>query len=178
LEDAVAHIERLGGKPLSGLIEIPKVGRQRVMLDPQGGMFAIMTPGPRQGNMPEAEPQMGDVAWRELYTSDAPAALQFYTEVFGWEATEPFDMGPTGKYYMFKWQFPLGGMMTKTPQMSNVPTHWGLYFRVPDVEAGTAAVKASGGTVLNGPMNVPTGERIVQCMDPQGVTFSLHQSRP
>jgi len=118
------------------------------------------------------------VAWRELYTTDAPAALKFYTELFGWSAVDPFDMGPMGKYYMFARKFPLGGMMTKTQDMADVPTHWGLYFRVPDVAAGAGRVKANGGRVLNDPMEVPGGDRIVQCMDPQGAAFSLHQRKP
>mgnify|MGYP003352593281 CR=1 FL=1 len=36
------------------------------------------------------------------------------------------------------------------------------------------AVKKGGGAVLNGPMDVPGGVRIANCMDPQGAAFSLH----
>jgi predicted enzyme related to lactoylglutathione lyase len=32
-----------------------------------------------------------------------------------------------------------------------------------------------GARVLNGPMQVPGGARIVQLMDPQGAAFSLHE---
>jgi uncharacterized protein len=176
LENAVAHIERLGGKPLSEAIDVPTAGRLRVMLDPHGGMFAIIQPAPAE-NPPETEAEIGEVAWRELYTDDAPAAMKFYSDVFGWRETEAYDMGPMGKYYMFGRQFPLGGMMTKTPDMNSMPTHWGLYFRVADVDAGAERVKANGGKVLNGPMEVPGGDRIVNCMDPQGAAFSLHQRK-
>ncbi len=34
-------------------------------------------------------------------------------------------------------------------------------------------LKQSGGTVINGPMEVPGGEWIVQGLDPQGAMFSL-----
>ena len=40
---------------------------------------------------------------------------------------------------------------------------------------GADAVKANGGQVLHGPVEVPGGDWIVQCMDPQGAVFSLHQ---
>ncbi len=176
IEDAVTRIERLGGKTLSEVINVPTVGRLRVMLDPQGGMFAIYEPS----SMPttsEADAEVGDISWRELYTSDAQAAMTFYTELFGWRPTEAFDMGPMGKYYMFGRQFPLGGMMTKTPEMAHLPTFWGLYFRVSDVDAGAERVKVNGGKVLNGPMEVPGGDRILQCMDPQGAAFSLYQRK-
>ena len=87
------------------------------------------------------------------------------------------DMGPMGKYYMFGRAFPLGGMMNKPPEMAQAPPHWGLYFRVDDVAAGAERVKANGGQVLNGPMEVPGGDLIVNCMDAQGAAFSLHQKK-
>jgi predicted enzyme related to lactoylglutathione lyase len=79
-----------------------------------------------------------------------------------------------GKYHMFKRSFPLGGMMNKPQEMAQVPPNWGLYFRVDDINAATDRVKANGGQILNGPMEVPGGDMIVNCMDPQGAAFSLH----
>jgi len=82
-----------------------------------------------------------------------------------------------GKYHMFGRSFPLGGMMTKTAEMeqSGAPTAWGVYFRVKDVDAAAEQVKANGGMVVNGPMDVPGGDRVVQCVDPQGAMFALHR---
>jgi predicted enzyme related to lactoylglutathione lyase len=176
LEDAVSKIERLGGKSLSPVIDVPEVGRMRTMLDPQGAMFSVYEPT-APPERPEAAAEIGDVAWHELYTTDAPAAMKFYSEMFGWRPTESFDMGPMGTYQMFGRTFPLGGMMTKPPSMAQVPTHWGLYFRVPDIQAGAERVKANGGQILNGPMEVPGGDWIVQCADPQGAAFSLYQRK-
>lgn len=176
LEDAVAHIERLGGRALAPTEEVPNVGRMRPMLDPQGAMFSVFQPvsAPTQ---PEAEAKVGEASWHELYTTDAAAAMRFYADVFGWRATESFDMGPMGTYHMFGRSFSLGGMMTKTPEMAQVPTHWGLYFRVPDVHAGAERVKAGGGQVTNPPIEVPGGDWIVQCLDPQGAAFALHKKK-
>src|SRR5688572_28871670 len=41
LEDAMAHVERLGGSAMSPVIDIPSVGRMRMMLDPQGAAFYL-----------------------------------------------------------------------------------------------------------------------------------------
>jgi predicted enzyme related to lactoylglutathione lyase len=71
----------------------------------------------------------------------------------------------------------LGGMMNKTPDMAQVPTSWGLYFRVADINAGVDRVKANGGQVLQDPMEVPGGDMVVNCMDPQGAAFSLHEKK-
>jgi len=176
LEEGVARVERLKGSALSPIIEVPTVGRMRTMRDPQGAAFSIYQPNtpPRE---PEHQPGMGEVSWHELYTSDAEAALAFYTELFGWRATESMDMGDMGKYHMFGRGVPLGGMMKLTPQMEGVPPHWGFYFHVADVHAGAERVKANGGSVLNGPMEVPGGDWIVNAMDPQGAGFSLHHTK-
>lgn len=176
LEDAVSRIEQLGGSALSPLIEVPNIGRMRAMKDPQGAVFSIYEPvsPPEQ---PEKEPEVGDVSWHELHTTDAEAAVTFYTTLFGWRVTDSMDMGAMGKYHVFARTIPLGGMMNRMPSMAQVPPHWGLYFRTPDVNAGAERVKANGGQVLNGPMEVPGGDLIVNCMDPQGATFSLHQKK-
>lgn len=173
-DHAVSQIEAHGGSGLSQALDIPNVGRLRTMKDPQGAVFAIIQPSMPESR-PEAEPVDGDVSWHELYTTDGTAAMQFYQTLFGWQETSVFDMGPMGKYYMFGRTFRLGGMMTKTPDMAQVPTHWGLYFRVSDINAGAERVKANGGQVTNGPMEVPGGDWIVNCLDPQGAAFSLHQ---
>jgi uncharacterized protein len=175
-DEAVAQIERHGGSGLSPGMEIPSVGRLRTMKDPQGALFAIIEPATPE-SQPEVPPVDGDVAWHELYTTDAPAAMKFYGDVFGWKQSDVSDMGPLGKYYMFGRAFPFGGMMTKTPDMAQFPTSWGLYFRVPEINAGAERVKTNGGQVTNGPMEVPGGDWIVNCIDPQGAAFSLHQQK-
>jgi predicted enzyme related to lactoylglutathione lyase len=177
LEDAIAKIERLGGSGLSPLIEVPNVGRMRVMKDPQGAMFAVFEPAATSPNTPETPPEVGAVSWHELHTTDAIAAVKFYGDLFGWQETQAMDMGPMGKYHIFGRKFDLGGIMNKTPEMAQVPPHWGFYFRVPDIQQGAERVKANGGKILNGPMEVPGGDQIVNCMDSQGAAFSLHQKK-
>ena len=41
------------------------------------------------------------MCWNELLTTDAGAALPFYTAVFGW-GHGTMDMGPAGTYHLFK----------------------------------------------------------------------------
>jgi hypothetical protein len=62
-------------------------------------------------------------------------------------------------------------MMTK-PAAVPMP-FWGYYFNVPSIDAGTAKIKAGGGKILNGPMEVPGGQWVVQAMDPWGAAFNL-----
>lgn len=176
LEVGAADVARLGGSPVSEVMEVPGIGRMQAMRDPQGAAFSIYQPA--DAPPPEAVPEVGEVSWIELMTTDAPAAEKFYQQLFGWQPTEAMDMGPIGKYHMFGRHLgSMGGMMNKTPEMAQVPSNWGLYFRVTGLDAAVERVKAGGGRVLNGPMEVPGGDRIVNCMDPQGAAFSLHEKK-
>ena len=177
LDEAVAQVERLGGAVVSPVIDVPNVGRMRAMRDPQGAVFSLYEPA--SAPRPEAPPEVGDVSWHELMTTDAEAAKTFYHSLFGWNETSVMDMGGMGKYHMFGRELgPMGGMMNKPPEMAAVPPNWLYYFRVPDVNAAIERVNANGGKILNGPMEVPGGDWIVQAMDPQGAAFALHHKKP
>jgi predicted enzyme related to lactoylglutathione lyase len=178
LEEAAAHIARLGGRAHTEVIEVPSVGRMQMMMDPQGAAFYIYEPADDQ-QRPEAAPEVGQASWHELMTTDMPAAMTFYQQVFGWQPSQAMDMGPMGTYQMFKRPHgDIGGMMNKPPEMANVPPNWQIYFRVPDVHAAAERIKASGGQILNGPMEVPDGDWIVNATDPQGAAFGLHSKKP
>jgi hypothetical protein len=177
LEDAAARIKRLGGSECSAVIEVPTVGRMQMMKDPQGAAFYIYEPASAE-QPPEAAPEVGEASWHELMTTDAPAAMTFYSEIFGWQPSETLDMGPMGKYHMFNRPHGMiGGMMNKLPEMANVPPNWQIYFRVPDINAAVERIKQNGGQILNGPMEVPGGDMVVNAMDPQGGAFSLHAKK-
>jgi hypothetical protein len=177
LEEAVAQITRLGGSELSDVINVPTVGRLQMLKDPQGAAFYIIQPEPRD-NPPDRDPEVGEASWIELLTTDAPAAMEFYQQIFGWQPTEAMDMGEMGKYQMFNRPVGMiGGMMNKPPAMANVPPYWAIYFLVPDINAAVDRIKANGGQILNGPMEVPGGDWIVNAMDPQGAMFSLHAKK-
>jgi predicted enzyme related to lactoylglutathione lyase len=177
LEDAAAKIERLGGHAHTEVIDVPKVGRLRMMMDPQGAAFYIFQPtGPEQ--RAEHAADIGEASWLELMTTDMTAAMRFYEDVFGWQPTESMDMGEMGQYQMFSRPHGMiGGMMNRTPAMAKVPPNWQIYFRVPDVKAAAERIKANGGKILNGPMEVPGGDWVVNAMDPQGAAFGLHSKQ-
>ena len=174
LEEAAAHIKRLGGSECSPVIEGPTVGRMQMMTDPQGAAFYIYEPAsaPQQ---PEAAAEVGETSWHELMTTDAPAAMTFYAEIFGWQPSDAIDMGPMGKYQEFNRPHGMiGGMMNKPPEMAQVTPNWQIYFRVPDILSAVERINANGGRILNGPMEVPGGDWIVNALDPQGAAFALH----
>ena len=176
-DEGIAHVKRLGGSELSPVIDVPAVGRMQMVKDPQGAAFYIIQLQ-NPGNSTDEEPRVGDASWIELMTTDDAAAMKFYQDLFGWEPSEAMDMGPDGKYQMFnRGSRMIGGMMRKPAHLAQVPPFWNIYFRVPDIDAAAARITANGGRVLNGPMEVPGGDKILNASDPQGAAFSLHAKK-
>ena len=54
---------------------------------------------------------------------------------------------------------------------------WLYYFNVRDINVAVERVKASGGQVLDGPVEVMGGSWIARCTDPQGAMFALEGKR-
>jgi uncharacterized protein len=167
----------LGGKVLRAPESIPNVGRFSVLRDPQGAVFGAFTPEQAPGEM--SKPGLLDFSWHELMTTNWQAALAFYQRLFGWEKTEAMDMGPDmGTYQMYGWKgITLGGMMNKPASMA-APPHWLPYALVPDSKRAAALAEKLGGRILNGPMEVPGGDWVAQCVDPQGAVFAVHSRKP
>ena len=65
----------------------------------------------------------------------------------------------------------IGAIMQVMPQ-TPAPI-WNHYFWVASIAAAKTAIEANGGQVINGPVQVPDGNWIVQGIDPQGAFFSL-----
>ena len=173
VDETVKQAVDLGARVVMPPTDIPTVGRSSVLTDPHGATFAPFTPeGPAPGH--EGEAQLREFSWHELSTHDYPAAFRFYERLFGWEKSTAMDMGEAGMYQMFSRNgVLLGGMFNSSPQMP-APPGWLHYVLVDDVNRAVDAVTSGGGQVLNGPMEVPGGDWIAQCMDPQGAMFAVH----
>ena len=173
LDATLERAKELGASVLWGPLEVPEVGRMAGIMDPQGAVFAAYTPAVEPPEGSDAPPAPGRFSWHELATSDWEAAWTFYSELFGWRKTDAMDMGEGNMYQMYgRGGPPLGGMFNRPPEMP--VSAWMLYAMVPSVEAAIEAAKARGGQVLNGPMEVPGGDLIAQCVDPQGAAFAVH----
>ena len=172
LPGTCARIKELGGNVLKDPEDIPDTGSFAIVADPQGAVFALYTPTDEQAQQ-DVTPRPGRFSWHELATEDPEGAWDFYSKAFGWEKTDAMDMGEMGIYQMYgNGDHPLGGMFKRPAEMP--VSAWTYYAMVPDINAAVEQVTANGGQVLNGPMEVPGGDQVAQCMDPQGCAFALH----
>lgn len=172
VDATAARVTEAGGAVHHGPDDIPGVGRFAVVADPHGAVFTLFR-STVEGPPPVPCGTLGHAGWRELYAKDGAAAFGFYADLFGWTKTEAFDMGPMGVYQLFATDdgTASGGMMTK-PETVPAP-FWLYYFAVDNIDSAMERVQSGGGQILNGPMEVPGGQWIIQCLDPQGVMFAL-----
>lgn len=168
----LAGLVEAGGKVHRPAADIPGVGRFAVVGDPQGAVFCLFSGLSAAPPAVPAPGTPGTVGWHELCAVDQAAALTFYSAQFGWRAGEAFDMGPAGRYQLFRTGGgDVGGIMTRpSPDM---PPFWLFYFNVPALDATLARVTDGGGQVPGAPMAVPGGAWVAQCLDPQGAAFAL-----
>jgi predicted enzyme related to lactoylglutathione lyase len=169
---ALPKLMEAGGKVFKAPSDIPGIGRFAVVADPYGGTFMLFRDS--GGDLPAAPAAgtPGTIGWHELHCDDGAKALEFYRGFFGWTATRDFDMGPMGVYRMFKTGHgEEGGIMTRMPQTP--ASFWLYYVNVDALDPAVERIKAKGGQIANGPIEVPGGQWIVQALDPQGALFAL-----
>jgi predicted enzyme related to lactoylglutathione lyase len=174
VDAAAARARQLGGRVYKEPTDLPSVGRFAVIADPQGAALAVFAPA---SDMPLHDvSEEGEFCWNELVTSDSSAAFKFYSALFGWRILEEMDMGPMGTYRIFGiGDRRLGGIMTAPKEQAASPA-WLFYAETGDLDAALRRATTKGAKVLNGPMEIPGGARIVAFQDPQGAAFALHQS--
>ena len=130
--------------------------------------------------MAENSRKQGVFSWNELMTRDVAGAKAFYGGLLGWtleDAPMP-EMGMT--YTLAKvGDIPVGGIMPMPPEVGpDMPSVWGSYVNVDDVDAAAKKAVELGGTVYKEPTDIPGVGRFCVIGDPQGAALSLIKFLP
>lgn len=177
VDATAAAAEKMGGATPMPAFDIPGVGRLAMIADPQGAPFYVMDPTPPARD-PNARSDVwdrekpGHCRWNELATTDAPAAKDFYTRLLGWTSDRSMPMGERGDYLFIECEgHPIGAI---NPWMAeNQPPMWLLYLGVDSIARAIEAAKANGGSVVNGPHEVPGGDHVFVATDPAGAMIAF-----
>ncbi|WP_339909039.1 VOC family protein [Symmachiella dynata] len=174
VDDITASTRRAqacGGTVLMEPFQIMDAGHMAIISDPSGAVVSFWQGLDHFGAEMINDP--GCWSWNELLTDNVGASLEFYGGLFGW-AVEKEESDATS-YWTFQLNDrPLAGMLQKTPEMGDIPSCWGVYFSVADIQATTARVVQLGGTICQPPFEVSVGH-ISIVSDPQGAVFDLIQ---
>jgi len=165
----IARVNALGGRA-EPAFDVLENGRMGMCTDPQGAAFGIWQAKQQIGIDCDSHAH-GAPGWFEVQTTDAPAAVRFYTQLFGWAPeTHPMPHGTT--YTVFKLgDRPVAGAMPIVPQMGDVPPSWATNFSVKDAAATERLAAELGGKVCMPTMAIPNVGRFAFLQSPQGVPF-------
>lgn len=169
---ALPKLLQAGGRVYKAPADIPDIGRFAVAADPYGGTLMLFRDFGGKPPAPLAKGTPGTIGWHELACDDGLKAFEFYRGFFGWSSIGDFDMGSMGVYRMFDTGHgEQGGIMTRP---SGLPTSlWLYYVNVAALDPAIERIKAKGGRVAHGPIEVPGGQWVVQALDPEGAVFAL-----
>jgi predicted enzyme related to lactoylglutathione lyase len=171
VDAAAQKCRELGGSVCVPPTDIPATGRFAVCGDPTGAYFTVYR---GQDESPGFDPDLpvpGRVCWNELWTKDAPAALRFYREMFGWRS-EDMPMQPMGTYHVQKLRDKDAAGIMVNPE-PGAPPCWAQYFLVEDLDASTRKAEQLGGSKCVGPIDVPNIGTFNLVTDPTGAMFAL-----
>jgi len=161
-DDTAAKAKSLGGTVVKDPFDVYDMGRMAVIIDPQGGHFAVWQAMSNIGV--QTRDEENTLCWNELQARDLDAARTFYRALFGWgmkESPEYTELS-TGDQA-------IGGIMTSQAP-PEVPSYWLPYFAVADCDATAQKAQAGGGMVIVPPMDIPKVGRFAVIADPQGAT--------
>jgi predicted enzyme related to lactoylglutathione lyase len=160
-----------GAKMLFEPHNLPNRGREAVLADPQGAIFAVLASS--SGDPPDVLAAPGEWIWSSLTTSDPDTDAAFYQKLFNYEV---FDLPADGRsqhLMLASDNYARASANTLPVSMPNIHPHWLNYVRVEDAVKMTAKLVALGGRVLVEPRVDRHGGKVAVVADPMGAPFGL-----
>ena len=123
-------------------------------------------------------PAPGSICWRELATKDLPAAMEFYSKLFGWNLQQT-KVTPMDYKEIILDDIACGGMMAIDENWpSDVPSHWSTYIAVANADETVEKIVANGGSIRVPAFDAPGVGRMSMVADPAGAGFAIIQFAP
>ena len=166
-KNAVAH----GAKVLADIKSYPLRGRQCVLSDPEGAVFALLASG--SGDPPDYLPATGDWIWSSLHAKDAGAEAAFYQNLLGYDVFElPSDDG-LQHLILSTDNYARASANDLEQGSARRHSHWLNFVRVQNAAESAAKAVAMGGRVLVEPRVDRHGGMLAVVADPAGAPVGL-----
>jgi uncharacterized protein len=121
----------------------------------------------------------GTFSWVDLSTSDLDAAIDLYTDLFGWEVAKE-DIPGGGVYAMFRLNgkdVAAASTLQEEQAAQGIPPHWNVYVTVEEAEQAAKQAEAAGGTIVAPPFDVMEFGRMAVIADPTGAIFNVWEPK-
>jgi uncharacterized protein len=164
---AVSH----GAKVLSDIKSYPMRGRQCVLSDPEGAVFALLSSS--SGDTPDYLPATGDWIWSSLHAKDAGAEAAFYQNLLGYDVFDlPSDDG-LEHLILSTDDYARASANDLEQGSARRHSHWLNFVRVENAAQSAAKAVAMGGRVLVEPRVDRHGGMLAVVADPAGAPVGL-----
>ncbi|MGD1867748.1 MAG: VOC family protein [Phormidesmis sp.] len=175
VNETCEQVKKIGGEVYVPAFDIPTVGRTAVITDPLGTAFHIFTPENTEDNLNMVGNGAGEVCWMELMVDDPTPLLPFYSDLFGWQFSEPMSMNG-GEYTSFNINGEsVGGFLKRPPHVPAMPPVWMNYFAVASVDAKAEKATALGGKIVMPKTEIPETGYFALIEDPTGAVSYLFE---
>src|SRR5580658_8967472 len=164
---ALAH----GAKLVSDSKSYPARGRQAVLSDPDGAVFAILASS--SGDSPDFLAEPGEWIWSSLLSHDPGAAAAFYQQVFSFDVFDLASDDGLEHVILSSDDFARASVNSLPADSKRRHSHWLNFIRVTDTVGMAAKVVASGGRVLVDPHVDRHGGQVAVVADPAGAPIGL-----
>jgi uncharacterized protein len=176
VDSTVDKAKELNATVLAGPFDVMTEGRMAVLQDPTGAQICVWEPKDHKGAQYTSGP--GSVVWNELATPDAPAAGEFYGNLFGY-GVNPMPFGDTTYTILNNGETQTAGIMPMEGEMwAGIPPHWMPYFGVDNAQATVDKATATGADVKVPPTPIPDIGTFAVIQDPTGAVFSILEALP
>lgn len=182
VDATLAAVREHGGHVHVEPMQIGDMGRMAIVAAPSGAAFGVWEVGSFEGFDTEGRP--GTPVWFEALTKDFDADAAFYAAVLGWKNV-PMREGSSdegaaeedgaGMRYVTDaaGDDASAGLFDAAAFLpAEVPSHWRVYFAVPDTDAAVEKVLVLGGAVVEPAQDSPYG-RVAAVADDLGGTFMV-----
>lgn len=160
-----------GAKVLFGPHAFANLGREAVLADPQGAVFAVLASS--SGDPPDVLADPGAWIWSSLITQTPSVDAGFYKTVFGYESFTMPEAQDAQHLILASGNYARASVNPIPSSWTAGRARWLNYVRVDDATATAAKVTALGGHVLVAPRIDRQGGKVAVVTDPQGALFGL-----
>ncbi len=171
VDAAAATSVKNGARLLFAPRSFPDRGREAVLADPEGAVFALLDSS--SGDPPDYLSDPGQWIWSSLITPSPDTDVAFYQKIFGYEVFELPPEGSSRHFILASGGYARASVNSLPQSRPNAVPRWLDYVRVQDIAASAAKVAALGGRVLVPPRADGGGGRIALVADPMGAAFGL-----
>lgn len=164
-----------GGKVLFKPHYYPQRGRQAVLADPDGAVFAVLAA--EGGDPPDYLAIPGEWIWSSVLVRDPKREIAFYKSVFGYDVYDLADAdgsaGDAQHYILSSDNYARAGLNVLPGDSMRRYPHWINFVRVTDAAETARKAVELGGRVLVEPRIDRHGGHLALLADPSGAPFGV-----